>query len=67
MEQKNKALQALIEHVGGTTQLAAVCGVTEGAVRHWSREGRVSNLAARLLAYLYPGYTIEDLTKKDEE
>ena len=33
MENKNEALKALIEEVGGATQLAAVCGVTEGAVR----------------------------------
>ena len=66
MENKNEALKALIEEVGGATQLAAVCGVTEGAVRHWQREGRVSNLAARLLAHLYPKHSIEQLTNKDK-
>lgn len=67
MENNNKALAAIIEEVGGITQLAAVCGVTEGAVRHWQRIGRVSNVAARLLAHLYPAHALDALTSKDAE
>lgn len=63
----NEALDALIERVGGVTQLAAVCGLTEGAVRSWQREGRVSPVAARLLSHLYPEYTTDALMKRDEK
>lgn len=62
-ETKNEVLVSLIKEAGGTTQLAAACGVTDSAVRHWVRKGRVPRTAALLLHTLYPGYAVADLTK----
>lgn len=44
----NQALAMLIEQEG-VTGLAALCGVTEGTVRNWRKNGRVTGAAARLL------------------
>lgn len=62
-ETKNEVLVSLIQEAGGTTQLAAACGVTDSAVRHWVRKGRVPRTAALLLHTLYPSYAVADLTK----
>lgn len=61
---KNEVLAALVTELGGVTKLASTCGVTESAVRHWIRKGRVPTTAAYLLHVLYPGYAITDLTGK---
>ena len=60
-EAKNEVLVALIGQAGGVTQVAASCGVTESAVRHWVRKGRVPKTAAYLLQTLYPSYAAADL------
>jgi hypothetical protein len=60
---KNEVLTGLIKEAGGTTQVAARCGVTDSAVRHWVRKGRVPRTAALLLHTLYPSYAVADLTR----
>ncbi|MGA0397207.1 MAG: Cro/CI family transcriptional regulator [Ilumatobacteraceae bacterium] len=55
-DQQDNAVKALIESMGGTTQAAAMCGVTEGAVRHWVRKGRVPKTAALLIERLNPAW-----------
>ena len=60
-EPKNQVLAELIGSAGGVTQVAAACGVTESAVRHWVRKGRVPKTAAYLLQTLYPSYAAADL------
>jgi hypothetical protein len=63
-EPKNPVLSELVQELGGVTQVAAVCGVTESAVRHWMRKGRVPKTAAYLLHTLYPRFAAADLTSK---
>lgn len=63
-ETKNQVLTDLLKEAGGTTQVAAACGVTESAVRHWIRKGKVPTTAALLLHTLYPSYAVADLTTK---
>jgi hypothetical protein len=63
-EPKNPVLTELVAELGGVTQVAAKTGVTESAVRHWIRKGRVPNTAAYLLHTLYPRYAAADLTGK---
>lgn len=63
-EPKNPVLSELVSELGGVTQVAAACGVTESAVRHWIRKGRVPRTAAFLLHTLYPSYAAADLTGK---
>lgn len=60
---KNAVLADLLKEAGGTTQVAAACGVTDSAVRHWVRKGRVPRTAALLLHTLYPNYAVADLTQ----
>lgn len=61
---KNPVLTKLVDELGGVTQVAVKTGVTESAVRHWIRKGRVPNTAAYLLHTLYPSYAAADLTGK---
>lgn len=63
-EPTNTVLQQLVEDLGGVTKVAATCGVTDSAVRHWIRKGRVPTTAAYLLHTLYPSYAVADLTVK---
>lgn len=64
MDTTNETLAGLIRDQGGVTSVAAACGVTESAVRHWIRKGKVPATAAILLHTLYPSYAVADLTQK---
>lgn len=64
MDTTNDTLAQLLKHAGGVTVVAAACGVTESAVRHWVRKGKVPSTAAILLHSLYPSYAVADLTQK---
>ena len=52
MTKTSETLDRVLKEVGGITPLAAACGLTDGAVRYWVRQGRVTNpTAARFLEY----------------
>lgn len=57
----NTVLSQVIEHLGGVTQVAHTCGVTESAVRHWVRKARVPKTAAYLIQALHPQFEAKDL------
>lgn len=63
-EPKNPTLAQMVSDLGGVTKVAAQCGVTESAVRHWMRKGRVPTTAAYLLHTLHPQYSSEELIGK---
>jgi hypothetical protein len=53
MTKTSKTLDRVLKEVGGITPLAAACGLTDGAVRYWVRQGRVTNPAAARFLELY--------------
>lgn len=62
--QQNTVLSECIKGVGGFTSMAHACGVTESAVRHWVRKGRMPKTAALLIQSLHPQWNAEDLIGK---